>query len=202
MSSARRGQQSLSVAGVQPVGQHASAVVPEHAVIGVCWQKVLHWPGVPMSFSRVHTSPSSGQVVGQLAGGSQVSPIPMRPSLHTGAQSLSVSAVHPEGQQPSPARHPVMRTCEQLRVHASTEPLVTSTVHASRSSHELGHAPGFPAVIRRSQVSALPTTPSPQMTEQSESVAAVQPSGQHSSPEAQPVMGEATQRALHISAAP
>jgi hypothetical protein len=187
---------------VQPVGQHASALAPEHAVIGVRSQKALHWLGVPTSFSRVHASPSSGQMVGQLPGGSHVSPIPTRPSLHAGAQSPSVSAVHPDGQQPSPARHPVMRMCEQLRVQASTEPPATSTVHASRSSHELGQAPGLPAVIRRSQVSKAPTTPSPQMTEQSESLAVVQPTGQQPSPEAQPVMGEATQRALHISAAP
>ena len=171
-------------------------------MIGACWQKALHWPGDPMSFSRVQTSPSSGQVVGQLPGGSQVSPIPMRRSLQAGAQSLSVSAVHPEGQQPSPVRHPVMRTCEQVRVHASTDPSARSTVHASRSSHERGQAPGLPAVIRRSQLSVPPTTPSPQMTEQSESLDAVQPAGQQPSPEAQPVMGDETHRALHISAAP
>jgi hypothetical protein len=187
---------------VQPVGQHPSPLAPEQMVIGVRWQRALHWSGEPVSFSRVQASPSSGQVVGQLPGGSQVSPIPMRPSLHRGAQSLSSTAVHAAGQHPSPLKHAVMRMCEHVRVHASTDPLATSIVHASWSLHDAAQAPGLPAVIRRSQLSAVPTTLSPQITEQSESLAVVHPAGQQPSPDAHPVIGEETHRALHIAASP
>jgi hypothetical protein len=176
--------------------------VPEHAVIGVCRQAELHCAGSPVSWSRVHASPSSGQVVGQLAGGSQVSPMPTRPSRQLGAQSVSFSGVQPVGQQPSRAWHAVMRAWAQVRVQVSTDPIATSTVHASWSSHVAGHAPGFPEVIRRSQVSLALMTPSPQMTWQSESVAAVHPGGQQLSAEAQPVMGSVTHSALQVSALP
>src|SRR6185295_15324891 len=82
------GQQSESVDRVQPVGQQESAFAPEQAVIGTCRQAALQVAEAPVSCSAVHGSPSSGQDVGQLAGGSQVSPAPMRPSGQWGAQSL------------------------------------------------------------------------------------------------------------------
>jgi hypothetical protein len=104
------------------VGQQASPVVPEQVVIGVWRQTASQRAGLPVRRSEVQGSPSSAQVVGQVAGGSQVSPAPIFPSPQTGAQSLSVAAVQPVGQQPSPPRQPVTGWCEQLRVQPSTEP--------------------------------------------------------------------------------
>jgi hypothetical protein len=80
--------------------------------------------------------------------------------------------------------------------------MATSTVHASWSSHVAAQAPGLPAVMRRSQVSPMLMTPSPQMTWQSESVAAVHPAGQQLSAGAQLVMGSVTHSALQESALP
>src|SRR5215831_20290449 len=64
-------QQSTSVAWVHPVGQQRSAVVPEQAVMGTWVQATLQWAASPVSRSIVQRSPSSGQLVGQLSGGSQ-----------------------------------------------------------------------------------------------------------------------------------
>ena len=97
-------------------------VAPEQVVIGVCRQAASQRVGSPLNPSEVQGSPSSGQVVGQVAGGSHVSPAPTLPSPHTGSQSPSVAAVHPGGQQPSPLKQPEMGWCEQLRVQPSTEP--------------------------------------------------------------------------------
>ena len=54
------------------VGQHWSGVDPEQVVMGMCRQITLH-SEIRSSISRVQRSPSSGQVVGQLEAGSQVS---------------------------------------------------------------------------------------------------------------------------------
>ena len=131
-----RAQQSLSVAWVQPFGQQRSWTPSEQVVMGMWWQATLHWSGVPDSSSRVQVSPSSGQRVGQVAGGSQVSSAPTLPSLHMWAQSASVSGVQPRGQQLSPARQALMGWCVHFREQPSTVPLTRSTVHASASSHE------------------------------------------------------------------
>jgi hypothetical protein len=100
-------QQSVSVVKVQPVGQQESAVEPEQAVIAARTQATSQFAALPCRRSTVQASPSSGQAVGQVAGGSQVSPPPIRPSPHIGWQSLSVDRPQPAGQQPSPSMQPV-----------------------------------------------------------------------------------------------
>ena len=115
-------QQSLSVARVQPVGQHRSVFVPEQAVIGTCRQAALQVWEEPVSCSVVHGSPSSAQVVGQLLGGSQVSPAATRLSPHFGAQSLSLSAEQAAGQQPSSGMQALMRAWLHAREQPSTDP--------------------------------------------------------------------------------
>jgi hypothetical protein len=99
----------------------------------------------------VHGSPSSGQVVGQVVGGSQVSPAPIRPSPQRGLQSESVAPVQPAGQQASSSRQAVIVSCWQARVQPATVPEARSTVQASASSQDRAQAPGWPAVIARSQ---------------------------------------------------
>src|SRR5262245_31003372 len=123
-------------------------------------------------------------------------------SPHCGLQSPSLPALQPFGQQPSPERQPVTGWWMQVREQPSGDPEAKSSVQALASSQERGQAPGKPAVIARSQLSLLPTTPSPQMPAQSESVAIVQPAGQQPSPFAQAVIGIATQWALQVSTRP
>jgi hypothetical protein len=176
--------------------------LPEHWVIGTCRHAPVQVAALPVSCSAVQGSPSSAQVVGQVPGGSQVSPAPMSLSPHCGLQSPSLPAVQPIGQQPSPDRQPVTGWWMQVRVQPSGDPEAKSSVQASASSQVRGQAPGKPAVIARSQLSLLLTTPSPQIAAQSESEAIVQPAGQQPSPPAHPVIGIATQWALQVSTRP
>jgi hypothetical protein len=155
-------QQSLSLPAVQPVGQQESRVAPEQAVIGIWRQAALHVSREPTIRSSVHGSPSSGQTDGQVFRGSQSSPAPSFPSPHTGAQSLSLAAPQPAGQQPSLATQAVMGAWLHAREHDSIEPVAWSDVHAFPSSQLRAQAPGMPAVMARSQVSPSLTTPSPQ----------------------------------------
>jgi hypothetical protein len=114
-------QQSVSLDAVHPVGQHESALAPEQALIGTCRQTALHVSAEPIIWSIVQGSPSSGQVVGHEAGGSQVSPAPMCPSEQRAAQSLSL-AWQPAGQQPSSETQAVIGVWLHVREQASTEP--------------------------------------------------------------------------------
>ena len=115
-------QQSESLPGEQPVGQQESRFPPEQAVIGRWRQATLQAFASPDSCSAVHGSPSSGHAVGQVLGGSQVSPAPMWPSRQVGLQSRSLTAEHPGGQQPSSGMHPVMGLWLQVREQLSIEP--------------------------------------------------------------------------------
>jgi hypothetical protein len=67
-------EHSLSLSAVQtgfvPRGQQRSPLV--QVVVGSPSQRTLHWSGVPVRRWRVQVT--SGQVVGQVDGGSQVSP--------------------------------------------------------------------------------------------------------------------------------
>jgi len=170
--------------------------------MGKWTQAALQAAASPTSLSAVQGSPSSGQEVGQLDGGSQVSKAPTCPSPQRGAQSLSVAAEHPAGQQPSPSMHAVIAWCEQRRVQASLEPEAKSAVQASPSSQLRGHDPATPVVIPRSQVSPVSTMPLPQTTAQSLSLPDQHPAGQHWSPSAQAVICVATQVALQALAVP
>ena len=167
------------------------------------WRQArLQWSGSPTSSSVVQGSPSSGQVVGQVVLGSQVSPAPTWLSPHVAAQSLSLVALQPAGQQPSSFRQATMGAWVQWRVQLALDPLATSVVQAFWSSQVCGQAPGSPAVIARSQASPASTAPSPQTGVQSGSLAPVQPAGQHPSPAAQAVIGTATHEALQLVGEP
>ena len=98
-------EQSASVALVHPEGQQPSPAA--HDVMGVVLQAALQLAALPVSVSLVQELESS-QLVGQLAGGSQVSPGSTVPSPHVCEQSASVEGPHPAGQQPSAPPHSVM----------------------------------------------------------------------------------------------
>ena len=187
---------------MQPLGQQESPFAPEQTVIGTWRQATLHELGSPVSCSAVHGSPSSGHEVGQVLGGSQVSPAPMCPSRQVGLQSRSLTSEQPGGQQPSSGVHPVTGLWLQLREQFSIEPDAWSNVHALPSSHERAQAPTAPVVMARSQLSLVSTTPSPQMVGQSSSFAALHPAGQHLSSSAHALIGIATHAALQVSARP
>jgi hypothetical protein len=93
-ASPHRAEQSLSVSGVQPLGQQPSP--PAQASITVVRQTRLHSSGVPDADTR-RQALLSGHF-GQLSGGSQVSPASVTPLPQTGAQSPSFEAFAPLGQ--------------------------------------------------------------------------------------------------------
>ena len=76
----------------------------------------MHVAELPVIQSVVQTS-ASAQLTGQLPGGSQVSPgsTTLLPQLEL--QSLSLLALQPEGQQPSPPTHETMGLCVQATLH-------------------------------------------------------------------------------------
>jgi hypothetical protein len=184
------------------VGQQESVAAPEQEVTGTCSQTTLHRDASPVRRSRVQGSPSSAHTVGQVEGGSQVSPDPRWPSPQMGAQSWSAAAPQPAGQQPSPLTHAVTAVWLHPREHASTVPDATSLVQASPSSQVEAHAPGRPAVMPRSQRSVPLWTPSPQTVAQSVSVAIVHHVGQQPSPDVHDATGCATQAAVHEAIVP
>ena len=94
-------------------------------------QWAVQWALSPASRSRVQGSPSSGQVTGQVAGGSQVSPAASRPSPQVTAQSVSPSASQPAGQQPSPETQAVIARWLHAREHPLGVPVAPSVVQAS-----------------------------------------------------------------------
>src|SRR6266571_854206 len=114
---------------------------------------------------------------------SQVSPCSTTPLPQTRAQSLSVSLFAPGGQQPSPSWVLVIGSWLQVALHVPAE-RTESVVQASASlqSSAVGHAPGWPAGMRVSQVSGGVTTPSPHVPGQSLSLPASAPAGQQPSP--------------------
>jgi hypothetical protein len=98
--------QSLSFAVVQPDGQQPS---PDAQV--VCGPSSTHLAvqsaAVPVSLRFVQ--PMGAQLVGQLPGGSQLSPASTTPLPHEATQSVSLVALQPGGQQPSPLMQVVCR---------------------------------------------------------------------------------------------
>lgn len=90
-------EQSLSVAGLQPGGQHPSP--PVQTPTGWCEQARLQVEALPVWASEVQAIPSS-QLAGQSP--SQVSRGSTLPLPQVAEQSLSPGALQPEGQQPSP----------------------------------------------------------------------------------------------------
>ena len=78
---------------------------------------------LPVISSVVQGLPSS-QVVGHDDFGSQVSPVSTTPFPHFGRQSVSLLALHPTGQQPSPATQVVMAVCVQATLHVALLPVI------------------------------------------------------------------------------
>jgi hypothetical protein len=129
--------QSVSFALVQPGGQQPS---PEaHAVcMPSSTQRAVQVAAVPVSFCFVH--PIGGQLVGQLLGGSQVSPASVAPLPQAGLQSLSFVALQPEGQQPSPPTHAV---CVPLSTHWAWQVPGLASLRSVQpmGGHDVGHFP-------------------------------------------------------------
>jgi hypothetical protein len=99
----QRAGQSESLLLLHPEGQQPS---PElHAVTGACVHTTSQLPAFPVLTSVVHALPSL-QLAGQLP--SQISPGSTTPFPHVAPQSLSVLALQPDGQQPSPGEQAVM----------------------------------------------------------------------------------------------
>lgn len=87
---------------LQAEGQQPSP--PLHCVMAEKVHVAEQAAAVPERVSEVQVSPSS-QVVGQLDGGSQVSPTSLVPLPQVAEQSLSLLLVQLAGQHPSPPRH-------------------------------------------------------------------------------------------------
>ena len=172
--------QSLSLFRLQPLGQHPSP--PEQAEMGVWVQCTLQVLGLPVIVSVVHGLLSL-QLVGQVPGGSQVSPASTAPLPHTGLQLLSELALQPLGQQPSLLVQVVIGVWVHCTLQVPELPVMVSTVHGLLSLQLVGQVPGG------SHVSPGSTTPLPHTGVQLLSVLALQPPGQQPSLLVQVVMG-------------
>jgi hypothetical protein len=138
----------------------------------------------------------SSQLVGQVDGGSQVSPFSTAPLPQVGEQSRSVLALHPVGQQPSPPIQAVMAVWVQATLQVALPPVIWSVVQALLSLQEVGQEDFG------SQVSPFSTTPLPHFGVQSESLLALHPVGQQPSPPIQAVMAVWLQATLQLALLP
>jgi hypothetical protein len=86
----------------------------------------------------------------------------------------------------------------QRTLHVAAEPVCTSVVHTSPSSHVSGQR----GAASRSQVSFASKVPFPQLAEQSASFMELQPGGQQSSPPRQVVFAVSAHLLLHDLAEP
>jgi len=183
------GEQSLSVPLLQPAGQQPSPEVQaetrtkEHAALQFC--------RLPVTESLVHAFPSL-QLVGQLP--SHVSPDSTVLFPQDAEQSPSLVLLHPAGQQPSPAAQLVMLVRLQEALQLLADPVMTSAVHATPSSHVSGQL--------RSHVSPSSTVLLPQVAEQSLSVVESQAAGQQPSPLVQAAMRSWRHTVLHAAEVP
>ena len=151
--------QSSSFDGSQPGPQHMSPSVQVSTAIST--HSEVHMVGSPL---RVAGEQASVEVhvstVGQLSGGSQVSPGSTTPLPHCGRQSLSVVSEPSSGQQPSSSLTSVMTSS----VHSVWQSLPVNRweVHPCAAGHSVGQAPSSPSGIPVSQVSSPAIWPSPQ----------------------------------------
>jgi len=86
----------LSAIAVHPAGQQASLFVP-HAIVPA----LTHWRWHPVPCRVRSVQPWLGHDVGHIVP-SHVSPGSSTPLPHTAEQSVSFTALQPDGQQPSP----------------------------------------------------------------------------------------------------
>ena len=154
-------EQSLSLLTSQAAGQQPSSLA--HETMTVLEQAALQVAALPVMASRVHTFESS-QSVGQVDGGSQVSPASTTPLPHEAEQSISEAVSQPVGQHPSPSAQLTMATFEQATLQLAALPVMVSPVHAFPSSQSVGQLDGG------SQVSPASTAELPQLALQSPSV--------------------------------
>jgi len=131
-------------------------------------------------------------VDGQLP--SQVSPVSTMPLPQVAEQSLSLLALQPLGQQPSPLTQAVTCVCVHTALQVAAEPVIASVVQAFPSLQSVGQF--------RSQVSLPSTTPLPQVELQSESLLLLQPAGQQPSPLWQAVIATLLQTTLQFCGEP
>jgi hypothetical protein len=153
------GLQSLSVIAFAPLGQQPSPLLGAVTVLGM--HVALQFAALPINTFELQPEVAP-QALGQLP--SHVSPLSTTPLPHTGLQSLSLFALPPGGQQPSPFVGAVIGECVQTALHCAALPVVMSVVQPFPSSHEVAH--GL-SLLDGSQVSAPLITPSPQLCEQS-----------------------------------
>jgi len=173
------GWQSESLLALHVGGQQPS--LPTQTVMAVWLQATLQVSRPPVITSVVQALLSL-QLAGQEDFGSQVSPLSTTPLPHFGWQSESLLALHPPGQQPSPALQVLMVVWLQAMLQLALLPVMRSMVQALLSLQFAGQED------TGSQVSPFSTTPLPQVGEQSESALALHPTGQQLSPETQLVM--------------
>jgi hypothetical protein len=137
-------------------------------------QAAVQLAALPVSESMVQAFPSLHEAsVGQLP--SQSSPASTTPFPQLAEQLLSLLALHPLGQQPSPFVHVEMVWRAHAKLQLVALPVMVSIVHAFPSLQVAGH------VLCGSQVSPISTTPLPQLAEQLLSLLALQPGGQQPS---------------------
>jgi len=187
--------QSLSLVVLQVGGQQPSPCA-QAVWVPSATQTAVQLAAAPVSFRRAQAI--QGQVVGQLEVGSQVSPLSTAPLLHFGMQSLSLVALQPAGQQPSPFMHAV---CILSSTHWAWQPPPFTSLRSWQPMD--GQAVG--QLDSGSQVSPQvdSTVPLPQVQLQSLSLAAVHPPGQQLSPEAQVIcLPASTHLAVQVSGAP
>jgi hypothetical protein len=126
--------------------------------------------------------------------GSQVSLPLTTPSPHIVGQSLSVLALAPLGQQPSPGLGDVSSWVSHLDVQVAGSPVKTAAMQPElRQPLAVAHS----VELFGSQVSLPVTAPSPHFVMQSVSLPALAPGGQQPSPEVGAVTGMRLHSALH-----
>jgi len=127
-----------SVPDPQPLGQQPS--LGPHEVMLVCLQLAVQLDAMPNRVSAVQLLLSLHEV-GQLEGGSQVSPCSTTPLPQRGWQSGSLFALQVAGQHPSDKLQLVMGVCVHAAVHEATLPTSRSVVQGSVSAQLDGQAP-------------------------------------------------------------
>ena len=103
----QRALQSLSLVLLQADGQQPSPLA-QAVCMPSSTQRAVQLSALPSSLRR--PQPFQGQLRGHIDGGSQVSPASMAPLPQRAVQSLSLVALQPPGQQPSPLTHWVCMT--------------------------------------------------------------------------------------------
>jgi hypothetical protein len=187
------GEQSPSLLALHPGAQHPS---PDwHAVIAVWLQAAEQLLALPARMSMVQAFPSL-QLLGHDEGGSQVSPVSTTSFPQLGEQSLSLLALHPDAQQPSPDWHTAMGAFWQATLQVAALPVMVSVVQVFPSLQLVGHDDDG------SQVSPASTAPLPQLAVQSPSLLALHPGAQQPSPDWHVVTGVCWQARLQVAAPP